>query len=148
MTKTQADILEIYNTLTVFSKETIESSRNLPIKVNYEESLKALSFEQSGKKVYLQTPLLYSLKISKIKNTYLLAIDYDYLMATLESLIAGGKLLEERILISPESYGFSVWFTELSKIENGPKFLGEIQFISANNWFFKFITKFKFRNEI
>ena len=50
------------------------------------------------------------------KPTYLLPEDYDYLMSSMQSLIAGGKLIEDRTVLSPENYGFDIYSVDLDNM--------------------------------
>lgn len=144
--KIQEDLLSLYNDLVGLSKTTLESINQKPIKVTFEEGMNSISFEQAGNKIYSRIPLLYSGKISEIKDTYLLPKDYDYLMGTLNQLIQGGKLKDERICISPEVYGFDVYLTEIStlRIKEGPILIGQVRFVSGNSWLFKKLIKIKY----
>ena len=145
MTKLQDDFLNIYNSLVEFSEITLRGALSIPICVSYDISMNSLFFEQRGKKVGLTVPNYYSGYLRNIKNSYLLPRDYDYLMATLSTLIESGALLRERVCVSPELFGFDVYETNLKDIKNGPKLLGQIRFISGNSWIFKIITKLKYK---
>lgn len=146
MTTLQNDILEIYNSLVMFNKETIESKFPIPITVRYEENSSSLVFEQKGTSVRLMLPMYYSLALNDLKKpTYLLPKDYDYLMSTLQGLIGSGVLIKDRVCLSPENYGFDVYCTDLKNFKEGPELLGQIRFISGTGWLFKFITKRKYK---
>lgn len=146
MTTLQNDLLEIYNSLVVFSDSTIKSGVFAdPIKVYYEMDNRLLVFEQKGKSVRIGLPVYYSLNLEGIqKPTYLLPQDYDYLMATLQSLIMSGELLKERTCLSPENYGFDIYAVNLKEAHKGPDIIGSVRFISGNSWFFKWRTKRKY----
>ena len=143
--KIQEDLLNLYNDLVSLSKTTLESTQK-PVKVNFEEKMNSLSFEQAGVKIYTRIPLYYSGKISEIKDTYLLPKDYDYLMGTLNQVIQSGKLKEDRICISPEVYGFDIYLAEVNqlRIKEGPILLGQVRFVSGNSWIFRKLTKLKY----
>ncbi len=146
MTTLQNDILEIYNALVVFNKETIESKFPIPLTVRFDKSSSAIIFEQKGVTVRLVLPLYYSLAFEDLeKPSYLLPEDYDYLMSTLQGLIGSGTLIKERVCISPENYGFDVYCIDLKEFSKGPNILGQVRFISGNSWFFKFKTKRKYK---
>ena len=145
----QNDFLEIYNSLVIFSDDTVKSNLPSPIKVYYEKESRLLVFEQKGKSARLYLPLYYCLDLESIqKPTYLLPEDYDYLMATLKNLIESGILLRERTLCSPENYGMDIYATRLENLNNGLDIFGVIRFISGKSWFFKWKVKRKYRNRI
>lgn len=146
MTTLQNDLLEIYNSLVIFSDSTIKSGVFAnPIKVFYEKDNRLLVFEQKGKSARLGIPTYYSLALENIqKPTYLLPEDYDYLMATLQSLIMSGDLLRERTCLSPENYGFDLYAVNLKEPTKGPDIIGKVRFISGNSWLFKWKTKLKY----
>lgn len=143
--KIQEDLLNLYNNLVSLSKTTLENTQK-PVKVNFEEKMNSLSFEQDGVKIYTSIPLYYSGKISEIKNTYLLPEDYDYLMGTLNQVIQSGKLSNDRLCISPEVYGFDIYLAEVNQLrfKEGPILLGQIRFCSGNSWLFRTLTKIKY----
>ena len=143
--KIQEDLLNLYNNLVSLSKTTLENTQK-PVKVNFEEKMNSLSFEQDGVKIYTSIPLYYSGKISEIKNTYLLPEDYDYLMGTLNQIIQSGKLSNDRLCISPEVYGFDIYLAEVNQLrfKEGPILLGQIRFCSGNSWLFRTLTKIKY----
>lgn len=146
MTVLQNDILEIYNVLVVFSKETIDSKFPIPIKVHFDESSNSLVFEQKGVSVRLLLPLYYSLALDDLKKpSYLLPKDYDYLMSTLQGLLGSGVLIRDRVCVSPENYGFDIYCIDLKDFKKGPDILGQIRFVSGNSWIFKFLTKRKYK---
>lgn len=146
MTKLQDDLLSFYNELSSLSKSTLETETHLPIRVNFEEKMNSISFEQNGIKIYSQIPLYYSAKLNEIHDSWLLPKDYDYLMGTLSQLIQGGILVKDRVCISPEIYGFDVYLCNVNTLtlKNGPKLLGQIRFVSGNSWLFKKITQLKY----
>ena len=142
----QNDFLEIYNSLVMFSDDTLKSNLPIPIKVHYEKDTRLLVFEQRGKSARLYLPVYYCLDLDSIqKPTYLLPEDYDYLMSTLQSLITSGILLRERTLCSPENCGMDIYSTRLENLEEGLDLIGVIRFISGNSWFFKWKVKRKYR---
>lgn len=147
MTTLQNDLLEIYNTLVMFNKETVESKFPTPIKVWYDSSSRALVLEQKGVSVRMALPMYYSLALEDLekKPTYLLPQDYDYLMSTLQGLIGSGVLINERVCVSPENYGFDVYLIDLKNFNKGPELLGQIRFISGTGWLFKLLTKRKYK---
>lgn len=146
MTVLLEDLLEIYNSLVVFSDETIKSKFPTPIKVFYEKSSRLLVLEQKGRSVRLYNPIYYCLDLEEIeKPTYLLPKDYDYLMSTLQDLINSGKLLEDRTIISPENFGFDVYCTDNRELWKGPNIIGRVRFISGKSWLFKKIVERKYK---
>ncbi len=148
MTKLQDDLLQIYNALVVFSKSTLSDVVPMPIVVKYHQEYNSIVFEQKGKSVMLQVLNHYCGFLRNIKKTYLLPKDYDFLMGSLSSIIGSGKLLEERVLVSPELYGFDIYKTDTrtSEIKNGPILLCSCRFVSQNSWLFRMITKIRYKS--
>ena len=142
----QDDLIELYNSLLAFNKNTIVTDRPTPIKVSFDKGSNSLVFEQKGVFVRTALPIYYSLGLNEIKKpTYLLPRDYDYLMQSLSGVISSGKLLEDRICISPENYGFDIYLVDLREFWKGPDRIGTIRFVSGNSWIFRQIVKFKFK---
>lgn len=148
MTKLQEDLLEIYNSLVIFSKETLEGPVPIPIKVTYNLEHKSLVYTQRGKTVYLQMPNNYSKELMNIKDSFLLAEDYDYVMSTLSSLIGAGILLKDRTTVAPMKYGFDLYSPDPLKMELGSQIIGRIRFVSSCNPIWKWITNRKYKNLI
>lgn len=145
----QSDFLEMYNSLVMFSDDTVKSNLPRPIKVHYEKETRLLVFEQGGKSARLYLPIHYCLDLDSIqKPTYLLPEDYDYLMSTLENLIKSGVLLRDRILCSPENCGMDIYGIRPENYNEGLDLLGTVRFISGNSWFFKWRVKRKYKNRI
>lgn len=145
MTKLQEDIIEIYNNLVLFNHDTLVADNPIPITVKFEKESNSVLFEQHGKSVRLGLPIYYSLGLDDVKCSYLLPKDYDYLMSSLSGLVAGGKLLDDRVCLSPENYGFDVYCVDLRQFWTGPDVIGRIRFVSGNSWLFRFITKRKYK---
>lgn len=146
MTELQDDLLEIYNSLVLFSDETVKSNLPKPIKVFYEMSSRLLVFEQGGKSVRLYTPNYYCLDLESLeKGTYLLPEDYDYMMSTFLTLISSGDLLKSRVCLSPENYGFDIYLVNLNELWKGPDIIGRIRFISGKSRLFKWRVKRKYK---
>lgn len=150
MTKLQDDLLQIYNALVVFSKSTLGDVISRPIVVSYLPEHNSIKFRQNGKEVMLQILNYYCGFLKNIKTTYLMPKDYDILMANLSSIIGSGKALEDRILVSPELYGFDIYMTDsrTTEISKGPQLLCSCKFISDNSWLFRLMTKIKYKNLI
>lgn len=148
MIRLQDDILNIYNSLTDFSANTLLSPVKLPIRVTYSESLNALCFEQKGLKIAISILNYYCRELNNLRNTYLYPEDYDRLMSSLSGLISSGVLLHDRICLSPDKYGFSLYDTEqkITLLKKGPQLLTSIKFVSGNSWFFKKVTQFRYKN--
>lgn len=144
MTTIQNDLLDIYNNLVIFSKATLQEEIQRPIVVKFDKEFNSVVFEQQGNSVRLSLPIYYSLGLDSIKETYLLPKDYDSLMSNLSRLIASGKLLEDRVCLSPENYGFDIYYVDMKQFWKGPEIIGRIRFVSGNSWLFKFITKRKY----
>lgn len=133
----QEDLLEIYNSMTIFDV-------NLPVIVKYNDDLKSISMEQRGISVNL--PLLnhYCLDIEKIKRTVLLSKDFDKLMSRMEKLIKSSMMNYDRLLISPKKYGFSI-YRRTNSIQYSPIKIEDFEFISSNGFFFRLLVNFKYR---
>lgn len=146
MTTLQNDLLEIYNSLVMFSDSTVKSANPIPIKVWYEKDSRLLVFEQQGKSVRIYQPTYYSLDLLKIqKPTYLLPEGYDYLMFNLQTLINSGELIKDRTCLVPIPYGFDIFATNPKELWKGPEFKGRVRFISGNGWMFKLRVKQKYK---
>lgn len=142
----QDDLIELYNSLLVFNKNTITADNPIPIKVSFDKSSNSLVFDQKGFTVRTALPIYYSLGLNDIKKpTYLLPRDYDYLMQSLSGIVSSGKLLEDKLCISPENYGFDLYLIDLREFWKGPDKIGTIRFISGNSWIFRQIVKFKYK---
>lgn len=146
MTKLQEDIIDIYNTLADFSKDTLLAPVQLPIRVGYSESLNSLTFEQRGRKVSIPVLNYYCKNLKLIKETYLIPADYDLLMGSLTRIIDSGSLLNDRVCISPVKYGFEVFETKptFQLVKEGPQMIGKVRFISGNSWLFKKLIKLRY----
>ena len=146
MTRLQDDLLSIYNSLTDFSKNTLQIPTRMPIKVSYSEGLNSLCFEQHGLKVALSVLNYYCENLKNLKESYLLPDDYDKLMSTLASVIGGGVLLHDRLCLAPKKYGFTLYETRGNFLKEGPQFIAEVNFVSGDSWLFKKIVKTRFKN--
>lgn len=148
MVTLQNDLLEIYNNLVEFSKTTVLTDRSIPITVKYEKDGvgSPLLLEQKGISVRLRLPIYYCLGLDSIKKpTYLLPDDYNYLMNTLQSMIADDRILDERTCLSPENYGFDIYAVDLREFSKGPDRIGSVRFVSGNSWLFRLFTKWKYK---
>lgn len=146
MTKLQEDMLEIYNSFVMFSKETLEGPVPIPIKVSYSEEYKSLIYMQRGKTLYLQIPNYYSKDLMDIKDSFLLPEDYDYNMSTLGTLISSGILIKERTTVAPMKYGFDLYAPDSLKMELGSQVIGKIRFVSSCNPIWKWVINRKYKN--
>lgn len=142
MTRLQEDLLGIYNSLTDFSNETL--GNKLPLLVDFSEGLNSLCFSQRGKSIAISSLNYYCLDLPKVKGSYLIPEDYDYLMSSLAGIIGSGALLRERVCLSPEKYGFKIYETSSRYIKEGPQLLADISFVSGNSWLFKKIMKIRY----
>lgn len=150
MTKLQEDLLNIYNSLTIFSKDTITSAFPSPIKVYYELDSRMLVFEQKNHSVRQILPSYYCFDLKRLPNkdnpTYLLPEDYDYLMSNLSNAINSGELLKDRTMVSPTKYGFDIYSVANSTLlQDGPTVLASMKFVSSDSFWFKFKTKRKYK---
>lgn len=146
MVRLQDDILQIYNTLTDFSKNTLLAPHQLPIKVEFSDSLNSLTFEQLGLKVALPVLNYYCLGLKNLTKTYLLPKDYDSLMDSMMRVIESGALIHDRVCLSPKNYGFQILDTPQTTIllKEGPQLVADIKFVSGTSWLFKKLTKLKY----
>ena len=142
----QEDLIEIYNSLVVFSKNIINNPRPKPIKVYYEKESRLLVFEEGGTSVRLWTPIYYVLGLDDlIKPTYLLPEGYDYLMSELKNVIDSGILLRDRTTLSPENYGFNIYAADPKNLSAGTEIKAEIIFISGRGRLFRWLVKRKYK---
>lgn len=146
MTTLQNDILEIYNSLVIFSKDVLNELSPKPIKVWFEKESGLLVLEAGGKSVRLIHPIYYCLDLDSItKPTFLLPEDYDFLMSNLQNLINSGELIKERTCLSPENLGFDIYAIDIRDFQKGLDIKGRVRFISRNSWWFRFKTKLKYK---
>lgn len=146
MTTLQNDLIEIYNSLVLFSNDIIELPNPSPIKVYYEKESRLLVMELKGKSVRLWTPVYYCLGLEDLgKPTYLLPEDYDFLMSELKRIIDSGLLLQERTSLSPENYGFNIYAVNRTELWKGPEIKAGIFFISGHGWLFRWLVKRKYK---
>jgi len=146
MVELQDDLLDIYNNLVTFSKDTLNTKFPTPIVVWYDKDARQVVFEQKSKTVRLNVLTYYCLDLEGIqKRTYLLPVDYDYLMSTLKDLINSGVLRNDRVCLSPENYGFDIFGVDRNEFWKGPGILGKIRFVSGKSWLFKKIVKHRFK---
>jgi len=146
MVTLQDDILELYNSLVMFSDNTVKTNFPKPIEVFYEKESKLLVLSQSGKSVRLSLPNYYCFALTELtKHTYLLPEDYDYLMSGLQQAINSGDLLKDRVCLSPENYGFDIFRVKLNEFDKGPDILCSVRFVSGTSWLFKLLTKRKYK---
>ena len=96
--------------------------------------------------IIVNIPLLnhYCFKLNKIKKTILLPKDFDSIMGQMKKLIESGIANYDRLLISPEDYGFRV-FRRVSSLNYEPIEIADIQIVTSNWWLFRLIIKFKYR---
>ena len=146
MTKIQEDILLIYNSLTDFSRNTLLAPTQLPIKIDYSESLNSLTFEQQGLKVSIPVLNFYCKNLKFLHTTYLTPRGYDSLMDSLSRIIDSGVLLHDRVCLSPIRYGFEIYDTNshTQYQKEGPQLIGRVEFVSGNSWIFKKLTKLRY----
>lgn len=151
----QTDLLEIYNNLTEFSKAVAQAENSAPIRVWFDRDgiESPLVFEHKGTMVRLRLPIYYSLGLEDLAGkencSYLLAEDYKYLMTTLSESIYDSRVLEDRgFIVSPENYGFDLYAIDLKEFQKGLSLVGRVRFVSSNSWWFKLITKWKFKKRL
>ena len=146
MVKLQSDLIEIYNSLLSFNDDVIKSARPKPITVYFEKESNLLVFELGGKSVRLWVPIYYCLGLETItKKTYLLPSDFDYIMGELASVINSGVLLEDRVILSPENFGFDIYYVNPRELWKGPEVKASIRFISGHGWLFRWLTRRKYK---
>lgn len=151
----QTDLLEIYNNLTEFSKAVAQAENPAPIRVWFDRDgiESPLVFEHKGTMVRLRLPIYYSLGLEDLAGkencSYLLTEDYKYLMTTLSESIYDSRVLEDRgFIVSPENYGFDLYAIDLKEFQKGLSLVGRVRFVSSNSWWFKLITKWKFKKRL
>lgn len=145
----QDDLIELYNSLTEFSKTTVQVPDPMPIKVSFDPKgiSSPLVMEQGSTVVRLRVPIYYCLALEELENNpeYLLPGDYDVLMSTLTELINSSRLLEDHTCISPENFGFDIYAIDYREYSKGPNILGRIRFISGSGWFYRLRVKMRYK---
>lgn len=135
------DLLEFYNAL-------ISADINVPIGVTYSMQNRCLVFSQYSWRMDSSILNYYCSNLTEIKNTVLLPEDTKELLDTLKSLLTSGQLTGDRVLVSPTKYGMDIYKTNIMNTSLGPIKLGSIKLVSSNNWLFRQLVKFKFKNII
>ena len=139
MISVQEDIITFYNEMTKYSPE-------IPIGVRYDIKNKVVVFRRHGKTSNFSLLNNYCKSLRKLTDTTaLLPEDYNIMMKSLRKLIDSGRLLDERILISPDDYGFSVMETNRSAQEFGPLVISNVKIISSNWWLFRKIMQIRYK---
>lgn len=139
MISIQEDLIFFYNEMTKYSSE-------LPIGVKYNIENKTIQFRQYSKTSNFSVLNNYCKSLRNLTDTTaLLPSDYITMMNSLKSLINSGKLINERVLVSPEKYGFSVFLAEGTAPEFGPLEVSKIRIISSNWWLFRKIMKIRYK---
>ena len=149
MTTLQNDLLEIYNSLVIFNKETIKTQFPSPIKVWYEgkESNGLLAFQQKGNIVRLWLPKYYCLDLDELEGkhySYLTPEGYDELMFNLQRAINSGELIKDRTCLSPENLGFDIYATDISQQWKGPDFIASMRFVSGKGFLYRWWIEHKY----
>ena len=141
MTTLMEDLRTLYNELTVFNEGTVISKLPVPIQVQFDKEYQSLRFEQGAKSLYTHVPVYYSLGLVEdlSKPTWLLPDDYIYLMDNLQYVIGDphSYLLQDRTCLSPENYGFDIYYTDPRELWKGPSRIANVKFISGKSWWFK-----------
>lgn len=137
MTIYQQDLLGFYNEMTKFSDE-------YPIRVKWEIDYRCLRFSQGNRIVNFHVLNSYCLRLHNIKETFLLSDDFNDMMSDLKSVIESGTLLEDRVLISPQKYGFKI-YKPTQMVDLGPLEVCEIKVITSNSWLFRKLALRKFK---
>lgn len=145
MTRLQEDLLEIYNNLVELS-DSVLGNTPCPISVSFDVGMGCLSFKCHNRGVYLRSLNYYISRPDLIKDTFLLPEDYDYLMNELSKIIKSGKLIQDRICVSPEFTGFDLFLTDTRNIIKGAQYLSSFRFISGQSKWFKWKIKKKYKN--
>lgn len=141
----QTDLIDVHNSLTIFSDLVIKTDEPKPIKVWFDVGAKSLAFELQTKSLRLPVLNHYCLDLEELEEpTYLLPEDYDKLMYNLQKSINSGELLKERTCLSPENWGFNIFVTSPRELEKGPSILSKVRFISGKSRLFKFMTRLRY----
>lgn len=135
------DLLEFYNSL-------ITADVNVPIGVTYSRQNRCLVFSQYSWRMDSSMLNYYCSNLNRIKNTVLLPEDTKELLDTLKSLVSSGQLVGDRVLVSPTEYGMDIYKANPMNLSLGPIKLGSIKLVSSNNWLFRMIVRFRFRDII
>lgn len=139
MISVQEDLIFFYNEMTKYSSE-------IPIGVKYDIKNKVVQFRQHSKTSNFSLLNNYCLNLRNLTDTTaLLPEDFNKMMIDLRKLVDSGKLLNERILISPNKYGFSVMETNRDAQEFGPLEITTIKLVSSNWWLFRKVVQLKYK---
>lgn len=147
------DLRTLYNQLTIFNKETVLSNFPLPIKVQFIKENNALFFEQKGQSLYTNVPVYYSLGLVEDlykSPSWLTPEGYIDLMENLQYVIGDSHsyLLQDRTCLSPENYGFDIYYTNNLELWKGPERVARIRFVDGVSWFFKWRVSRKYKLEL
>lgn len=137
----ERDLLEFYNNL-------INVNVELPVGVMYSKPNRCLVFTQYSWRMDVGMLNYYCKDLVKIKRTALLPEDTKRLLDTLKSLINSTKLGQDRVLISPTKYGMEIYRANPMIMDIGPVKLGELKFVSSNNWLFRLLVNWKHKSII
>lgn len=132
MNKYQEDLLEIYNSLTVFNE-------NYPVGVTYNKDLRNVVMIQKGISVNVPKLNHYCLGLSRINKKVLSPRDFDNLMGQLKKLIESGALNYDRLLISPVRYGFKI-YRRMNSTQFEPIQIADLKIITSGGLIFKLVT--------
>lgn len=128
----QEDLLEIYNSLTVFNE-------NYPVGVTYNKDLRNIVMIQKGISVNVPKLNHYCLELNRISKKVLSPKDFDNLMGQLKRLIESGVLNYDRLLVSPDKYGLKI-YRRMNSTQFEPIQIAEIKIITTGGIIFNLIT--------
>lgn len=137
----EGDIRSFYNSLTNLDPE-------LPIGVSYSKPNRCLVFIQYNYRVDIGVMNYYCKDLVNIKKTALLPSDFKKMMDSLKKLVNSGQLKDDKILVSPIEYGFEIYRTNPMNTIIGPIRLAKVEVISSNNWLFRKIVNYRYKNII
>lgn len=140
MNKYQEDLLDVYNSLTVFNE-------NYPVGVTYNKDLRNIVMIQKGVSVNIPKLNHYCLELSKINKCILKPRDFDSFMWQLKKLIESGSLNYDRLLFSPKKYGFDI-FRRMNSTQFEPIKIASLRIITSGGLIFKLITSKRLYNSI
>lgn len=135
------DLLEFYNNL-------INVKVDLPVGVMYSKINKCLVFTQYSWRMDVSVLNYYCSDLVKIKRTILLPEDLRDLLDNLKLIINSPNINQDRVLISPIKYGMEIYRANPMNLSLGPIKLGELKFVSSNNWLFRKIVNLMYKDII
>ena len=144
MSRLQDDLLEVYNNLVELS-EVVLGDTPCPVAVEFDQGMGCLSFKVPSRGIYLRALNNYIIRPDLVPVTWLLPRDFDALMSGLSRVIRSGKLLQERVCLSPGTAGFELFLADPRNLMKGAMSLGTFRFWSGEGPWFRWRVSRKYR---